>query len=179
MKPCGHSQGEVCGRIPGRASDWQVKIIPMNNPECRRAALAAGAILLVCCSQSLGQSSPPPQERSLALVEALQSTLANQPVLHIGEQAVVSSRAVHKQASGAFDTVIAASLFQNRTNNPLTLFNQEQAGLLGIITSDQVSNVTSLNIGATKEYRNGVTVSPRLLNSRTTDNIYDIGGVNL
>src|SRR5208337_422545 len=110
---------------------------------------------------------------------ALQSTLANQPALHIGEQQVVSSQAVHRQASGVFDTVIGTTLSQNRINNPLTLFDQEQAGLLGIITNNQVSNVTSLDIGATKEYRNGVTISPSLLNTRTTDNIYDIGGVNL
>jgi outer membrane protein TolC len=109
----------------------------------------------------------------------LQSTLANQPALHIQEQQVVSSRAIHRQASGVFDTVLGTSLFQNRINNPLTLFDQEQAGLLGILTNNQVSNVTSLDIGATKEYRNGVTLGPSLLATRTTDNIYDIGGVNL
>ena len=113
------------------------------------------------------------------LLEALQSTLSNQPALHIGEQQVVASRAVRRQASGPFDTVIGTTLSQNRINNPLTLFNQEQAGLLGIITNNQVSNVTTLDIGATKEYRNGVTISPSFLATRTTDNIYDIGGVNL
>ena len=87
--------------------------------------------------------------------------------------------AVRRQASGAFDTVIGTTLSQNRINNPLTLFNQEQAGLLGIITNNQVSNVTTLDIGATKEYRNGVTISPSFMTTRTTDNIYDIGGVNL
>jgi outer membrane protein len=119
--------------------------------------------------------SPPP----LGLVEALQSTLAKQPALHMGEQQVVSSRAIRRQASGPFDTVIGTTLSQNRINNPLTLFSQEEAGLLGIVTNNQVSNVTTLDIGATKEYRNGVTISPSFLNSRTTDNIYDIGGVNL
>ena len=150
----------------------------MNSLQCRRPALAVGAILLVCCLRSFGQSSvpsPPP----LGLLEALQSTLANQPALHIGEQQVVSSRAIRRQTSGAFDTVFGTTLSQNRINNPLTLFNQEEAGLLGIITNNQASNVTSLDIGATKEYRNGVTISPSLLNTRTTDNIYDIGGVNL
>ena len=112
-------------------------------------------------------------------MEALQSTLANQPVLQIQKQQVVSSRAVHRQASGQFDAVVGASLTQNRTNSPLTQFSQDQAGLLGIVTNSQVSNVTSLDIGATKEYRNGMTITPSFLNTRTTDNIYDIGGVNL
>jgi outer membrane protein TolC len=109
----------------------------------------------------------------------LQSTLANQPAVHIQEQQVVSSRAVRQQAKGQFDTVVGTTLSQSRINNPLTLFNQEQAALLGINANNQVVNATSLNIGATKEYRNGVTVSSSFLNSRTTDNIYDIGGVNL
>ena len=51
--------------------------------------------------------------------------------------------------------------------------------MLGIITNNQVSNVTYLDIEATKEYRNGVTITPSCLTTRTTDNIYDIGGVNL
>jgi len=150
----------------------------MNSLQCRRWALAVGTILLVCCLRSLGQSSAP-SPQPLGLVEALQSTLANQPALHIQEQQVVASRGASRQASGLFDTVIGTTFSQNRINNPLTLFNQEQAALLGIITSDQVNNQTILDIGATKEYRNGVTISPSLLTTRTTDNIYYIGGVNL
>lgn len=151
----------------------------MNSLECRRAALASGAWVLVCFLPCFGQTNPsPPHDQPVGLVEALQSTLANHPALRIGEQQVVSSRALHRQTSGAFDTVIASGFTQNRVNTPLTLFSQEQAALLGIITRDQVSNVSTLNIGATKEYRNGVSITPSLVNSRTTDNIYDIGGVN-
>ena len=158
--------------------DRQEKITLMNRLQCRRPALAIGAILLICSLRSLGQSSapsPPP----LGLLEALQATLSNQPALHIEEQQVVSSRAVRRQASGPFDTVIGTTLSQNRINNPLTIFDQEQAALLGIVTNNQVSNVTSVDIGATKEYRNGVTISPSFITTRTTDNIYDIGGTNL
>ncbi len=150
----------------------------MRSFQCRRTALAVGAMLLVYSLRSPGQSSAPPPH-PLGLVEALQSTLLNQPALHIEEQQVVSSRAIRRQASGAFDTIIGTTLSQNRINNPLTLFNQEEAGLLGIITNNQVSNLTSLNVEATKEYRNGVTITPSFLTTRTTDNIYDIGGVNL
>ncbi len=143
-----------------------------------RPALVVGALLLVCGLRCYGQSSPPlPQP--LGLVEALKATLANQPALHIQEQKVISSRSVRRQASGTFDTVVRTSFSQNRINNPLTLYDQEQAALVGILTDNQVSNVTSLNIGATKEFRSGVTVASTFLNTRTTDNIYDIGGVNL
>jgi outer membrane protein TolC len=97
----------------------------------------------------------------------------------LGEEQVVSSRAASQQARGAFDTVIGTTLSQNRINNPLTVYNQQQAAALGIITNNQVSNVTTLNIGASKEFRNGITLTPSLLNTRTTDNINDVGGVNL
>jgi len=150
----------------------------MSSRSRHRAALAAGILLLVCGLISFGQSSPssgPPLE----LISALQSTLANHPALHIGEQQVVSSRGARRQASGAFDTVIASQLSQNRLNNPLTIFNQEQAALLGIITKNQISSITAFDIGASKQYRNGVRISPSFINTRTTDNIYDIGGVNL
>lgn len=150
----------------------------MNRLQCRQSALALAAILLVCVLRGYGQSSAPPLP-PLDLLEALQSTLANQPALHIEEQQVVSSRAARRQASGEFDTVVESTVSQNRINNPLTLFNQEEAGLLGIMTNNQVSNVTSVDVGATKLYRNGVSVSPNLLATRTTDNIYDIGGTNL
>lgn len=150
----------------------------MNRLRCRRAALAVGTILLVCCLRSYGQSSPP-SPPPLDLIEALQSTLTNQPALHIGEQQVVATRAIRREASGPFDAVIGTRFSQNRINNPLTVFEQEQAGLLNIITNNQVDNVSTLDIGATKEYRNGVTISPNLLATRATDNIYDIGGVNL
>ena len=150
----------------------------MSSVSRRRVTLAAGTLLLVCGLGSFGQSGPT-SSLPLELIGALQLTLANQPALHIGEQQVVSSRGARQQASGAFDTVIASRLSQNRLNNPLTNFSQEQAGLLGIITEDQVSNVTTFDVGASKQYRNGVRISPSFVNTRTTDNIYDIGGVNL
>ncbi len=150
----------------------------MKRREGQWPALAAGAILIAWCLPNFGQTSvPPPQP--LSLIEALQSTLASQPVLRIQQQQVVSSKALRRQASGPFDTAISSTLSQTRTNNPLTIFDQEQAALLSIVTNNQVVNLTTLDVGATKEYRDGITVSPNLYNTRTTDNIYDIGGVNL
>ncbi len=150
----------------------------MRILECLPRPFALGAALLFCCGPAFGQSAastPPP----LGLIEALQSTLANQPALRIQQQQVVSSKALHRQASGPFDTVITSTLSQTRTNNPLTVFDQEQAALLGIVTNNQAVNLTTLDVGASKEYRDGITVSPNLYNTRTTDNIYDLGGVNL
>ena len=150
----------------------------MNSLQCRRPALAVGSLLLVCCLRSFGQSSGP-SSQPLGLVEALQSTLANQPALHIQEQQVVASRAAVRQATGLFDTVFETTLSQNRVNTPLNLYDQGQAGQVGLMISNQVSNLTTLDIGASKEYRNGVTISPSLVTSRVTDNFANLGGTNL
>lgn len=150
----------------------------MNSLQCRRSALAVGSLLLVCCLRSFGQSSGPPSQ-PLGLVEALQSTLANQPALHIQEQQVVASRAAVRQATGLFDTVFETTLSQNRINTPLNFYDRGQASIVGLMISNDVSNLTTLDIGASKEYRNGVTISPSLLTTRTTDNFYNLGGTNL
>jgi outer membrane protein len=150
----------------------------MSSLQCRRQALTGLSILLICCLRSFGQTSAAPPQ-PLGLVEALQSTLASHPELHIQEQQVVASRGAMREASGLFDTVIGTTFSQTRVNNPLTIYNQQQDALLGIITNNQVNNVTLLDISATKEFRNGVSISPSLLATRTTDNISNIGGVNL
>jgi outer membrane protein TolC len=130
------------------------------------------------CLRSLGQSSSP-STGQLDLFDALQSTLANQPLLHIQEQQVIVNRGVSQQARGQFDIFIGTTFSQARVNNPLTLFDQQQAALLSIVTDTQVSNVSTLNIEADKQYRNGLTVNTGLLMSRNTDNIYNIPGTNL
>jgi len=150
----------------------------MSSLQCRRSALAVGAFLLVCGLRSFGQS-PGPSAPTLGLIEALQSTLSNQPALHIEEEQVVTTRAFLRQSHGPFDTVLGTTLAQNRINSPLTLLTQQQNSAVGIFTNNQVSNVTTLDIGATKEYRNGITISPSFLETRTTDNINDTGGINL
>jgi outer membrane protein TolC len=143
-----------------------------------RPAQVAGSILVLCCLGSFGQSGSPP-DKQLGLFEALRSTLANQPLLHLQEQQVIANRGVSQQARGQFDTFLGSTFSQARVNNPLTLFDQQQAALLNIITDTQVSNITTLNIEADKQYRNGIAVSGNLTMGRTTDNIYNIPGTNL
>ncbi|HUB02714.1 MAG TPA: TolC family protein [Terriglobales bacterium] len=92
---------------------------------------------------------------------------------------MIVNRAFTRQASGQFDTFLGSTFSQTRLNNPLTLFDQQQAALLNIITDTQVSNITSLNVEADKQYRNGIALSGNLTMARTTDNIYNIPGTNL
>jgi outer membrane protein TolC len=151
---------------------------PMRTLGLRKPAQMAGTLVVLCCLRSVSQSSPPPRP-PLGLFDALQSTLANQPAVHIQEQQVFASQGARQQTRGQFDAVLGASFSQARVNNPLTLFDQQQAALLGIVTNTQVSNVTTLNLEVDKQYRNGLSFNASLLTNRTTDNIYNIPGTNL
>ena len=159
-------------------SNRQIDTYPMITLGWLRPARLAGTIVVLCCLGSFGQSGSPP-DRQLVLFDALRSTLSNQPLLHIQEQQVIANRGASQQARGQFDTFFGGTFSQARVNNPLTLFDQQQAALLNIITDTQVSNITSLNIEADKQYRNGIAVSGNLTMGRTTDNIYNIPGTNL
>ena len=150
----------------------------MNALGRLRPALAVATLFVVSAIRSFGQSNPPPSPQ-LSLFDALQSTLASQPQLHIQQEQVAGSRAERQIARGQFDTTLGASFFQNRINNPLTIVNQEQAALLGIVTNNQVTNVSNLDVSATKEFRNGVTISPSFIVTRATDNLYNMTGTNL
>src|ERR1035437_5805095 len=116
-----HSQAAT-----GNQEDRGERPTSMSSLQCRRQALAGLSILLICCLCCFGQSSAPPPQ-PLGLVEALQSTLASHPELHIQEQQVIASRGARRESSGSFDTVIGTTFSQTRVNNPLTLFNQGQA----------------------------------------------------
>jgi outer membrane protein TolC len=157
----------------------QVKTASMTGSRCRCLALTIMvASTLACVVRSYGQASTP-LVQSRTLLEALQSTLDNQPALRIQEQQVVVGRAARRQATGQFDAVLGSKLSQNRINTPLTPYGltQEDA-LLGTTTDNQVTNLSLFDIGATKQYRSGVTISPSFQNTRLTDNIYNIPGAN-
>lgn len=88
-------------------------------------------------------------------------------------------RAAKKQATGQFDAVLGSTLSQSRTNTPLTPYGVTlQNAIVGTTIENLVTNLSTLDIGATKEYRNGITINPSFQNTRTTDNIYNLPGAN-
>lgn len=132
--------------------------------------LAVSAVWLAAGTQ--GNTSALP---GLTLLEALQSTLALHPVLHLAEQQVALDRGVRRQATGQFDTLLNSSFSQEHTATPLTQLERAQVAAAGITTTNETVNLTNLTAGATKQYRNGLSITPSFQDIRTTDNLLTTG----
>jgi outer membrane protein len=139
------------------------------------AALTASALWLTARARA---QTNPADTPGLTLLEALQSTLKLQPLLRLQEQQITVDRALRQQASGPFDTLLGSTFSQNRTDTPLTLAQREQAAA-GITTGGETFNLTNFTAGASKEYRNGISVGPSFQNTRTTGNLESQTGLNL
>ena len=123
------------------------------------------------------QIAPSRDPTNITLLESVQSALLNHPLLRFQEAQVQISRGVQEQASGQFDILTQSSLSQNRLDTPLTVFQRQQNGDLSFANS-QAFNITSYSVGASKEFRNGITVGPNFQLNRTTDNLFMTHGVN-
>lgn len=147
----------------------------------KRGSLLIG-LLLVLWTLSLAQVPDAPASgpgTKLTLLEALESTLANQPQLHLEEQQVEISRALKQQASGQFDLVVGSNFSQNHLVTPLTLYEQELAAVGGSTSNNLAQNLSTFNAGVTKLFRDGITISPTYQTIRTTDNSTTTEGTNV
>ena len=146
-----------------------------------------GAVLVLCnlgLAQTVGpnrvasrrESSP----RRLTLLESLESTLANEPQLHIQQQQVEISRALKQQAAGQFDLTLGGNFSQAHTNSPLTLAERALVVAEGFApTSNLAQNLTNLNLEVSKLYRTGMEISLLYQTTRTTDNLTTTEGTNV
>ena len=124
-----------------------------------------------------GTPQPAPM---LTLLESLQSTLVNQPLLHLQEQQVEISRSLKQQTTGQFDLALAGGFSQAHTNTPLTVAERALVIAEGFSpTTNSAQNLSILNLGVTKEYRNGIVISPLYETTRTTDNLTTSEGTNV
>ncbi len=139
------------------------------------------ALAVSACDNLLAQEPAPVPSTpasGITLLDAVRSTLVNQPLLRIQEQQVNISRGIKQQASGQFDTSLGSSVIQSRTNTPLTLYLKQQALLNGTPTNDLVTNLTTYNANAGKLFRSGISASIVLGVTRDLDNITQGGGIN-
>ncbi len=92
----------------------------------------------------------------MGLVEALRRTVTGHPVIQVWEQDVARQQALQRQARGQFDTVLSARAGESRLNS--ALFGVAQRAVGG--SSGVSFGYTDLSAGATRQLRNGITVSP-------------------
>ena len=116
--------------------------------------------LLIFVSPSLSEQP----EQGLKLIEAIGTTLSNQPSIKIQEEVVEISKGALQQASGAFDPTLTTDISRTHENKPFTAADQLTYG-----TSKDASNVTTYTVSLNKKLRNGITVGPNAQMTRTDD----------
>lgn len=140
-------------------------------------------VLFALCELSQSQQSASPQGSSaplLSLLESLQTTLKQQPQVHIQEQQVEISRGLRQQATSQFDLALSGNFSQAHTNTPLTVAERALVIAEGFApTTNDAQNLSVLSLGVTKLYRNGVSISPIYQTTRTTDNLTTSEGTNV
>jgi outer membrane protein len=135
--------------------------------------------LLVClCARASAQAISSPGTSQITLLDAVRSVLSNHPLLKSQQAQIEISRGLQQQASATFDLVTQTGLLQGRSTLPLSAGQQEENLLSGIDGSSQRLNLTDYGFSVSKEFRNGISVAPRLDLIRNTDNLFNASGLN-
>jgi outer membrane protein len=117
----------------------------------------------------------------LSLLQVLQDSLSKNPQLHIQQFTVDEQAGELRTAKGQFDWALNGTANQQRSYTPLTAaavaaYDTPGSGLPNV--SSTVANDSTVNAQASKQFRSGVTITPSVSVSRTTDNINYPGGIN-
>src|SRR5438270_1893700 len=142
----------------------------------RKVGLLLLSLIVLQRGPADAQSATP--HSGLTLLEAVESTLQEHPLIRSQQAQVQISRGFRDQASGAFDPVITSGFTADRSNLPLSNLQQQQNAGSGIPGNDQVSNKASYGLGVERLFRNGISITPHFQFGRTTDNGFNAGGVN-
>jgi len=141
----------------------------------RKLALFA---LSVSVLQQAQQPQPAPYRSGLTLLDAIEATLLHHPLIRSQQAQVQISHGLLLQAAGPFDSLITSGFSSDRASTPLTSLQQQENASAGILTAGQISNSTSYGVGVQRLFRNGISIGPQFQLGRTTDNIFESGGVN-
>jgi outer membrane protein len=132
----------------------------------------------VVTQQSQSQAQLAASNNGLSLLDAIGSTLLDHPLIRSQQAQVQITRGLRLQASGSFDSLITSSFNGNRTDIPLTNFEQQENASLGVVSPDQASNNVTYSLGLQRLFRNGSSAQLGFQLGRTTDNLFETGGVN-
>ncbi len=146
--------------------------------ENKKALLALLVLMVVCGKKGSSQASASSDQQQLTLLQAVQFTLLNHPLLKIQQAKIQISEGLREQASGAFDSVTAGTLNQGQITVPLSPVQQQENAVSGFTAADQLSHVTSYDFGVQKLFRNGISITPQLRLDRASDNRFNSAGLN-
>lgn len=112
---------------------------------------------------------------TLTLQQALETTLLH-PQARIGEQQILASRGVQREASGIFDPLYSSGVQQSFAPTPLSTAQQVSDGSGS--PKAAFTNLTTFNGGASQLYRSGVTAGPIVELDRSRDRLLNAAGIN-
>ena len=114
----------------------------------------------------------------LGLADPAQSVIEKHPLVRYQQAQTDIDRGLQLQASGAFDTAIGTGVAQSRSVSPLTIAEEEQNALIGVLGSDEITDTTSASLSVSHLYRSGISVAGQWTLTRNVDSIQSPAGVN-
>jgi outer membrane protein len=149
-------------------------IIPLRI--CTFPVLRSVHLLLVlCCVVARAQEVAIAPDARVSLIEMARAALSKHPTILIAQQQVGASKALERQASGQFDTVTSAGTSLQYLTTPLTVFERQSL----LANSNLLAATTfATSIGASRQFRNGISIQPSLGLTRVVDNDTQNTGVN-
>jgi outer membrane protein TolC len=129
-------------------------------------AVIAGVAGLAGSTASAPSPAAPPEPAGLGLLDAIQLMLEHDPNIALVRTQVRSSAGALLAAAGPFDPLLSEKLTQASTKRPLSP------------GASSTQRTTESDLGLTKQFRTGFSISPELQLLRTEDGSEPPGAVN-
>jgi outer membrane protein len=124
----------------------------MTSSRASRPGYSCLALVITFLSATAAEEAPLPVTVSLA--DAIQATLAQQPGVEISRQQVLQRQGNLQSASGRFDWVVGSFFSQEVVRTP--------TGSAFPLPGEQRQDISVYGIGAAKQLRNGISISPEI-----------------
>ncbi len=115
---------------------------------------------------------------SIPLLEAVRLGLTHNPAIRVSELQLVSARGSLQEQAGRFDFTLFANATRRRDYTVLTQAQEAQFPPGFPAPAAQFGDTTSTQLGVTQVFRNGISVSPTVTTTRTTDNLSRFQGID-
>ncbi|MGH9344334.1 MAG: TolC family protein [Terriglobia bacterium] len=148
-------------------------------PLTRGACLCLVYVLCLTGTASMCAAQMQATPRPVSLIEALQATLQNNTTLRQANAGILVTQSAVKRESGAFDTHLDLAGKQIHSYFPLTNYEHSIALSAGVNTYNQDLISTDLNAQGSKLLTSGIRISSQLDMSHASDNLENIGGVDI
>lgn len=141
----------------------------MRRPQVKKGMLRTAIALVLSVALLPGQDLG----GNLSIVDAGQLAIGQNPQLSIQREQIQVNRGLLLGQQSAFDLKLNAGTTQSRTYQALLPGTQQSYGVDAIAT-----NSTQTSLGATQQFRNGVSVTPSVRLDHTSDNLSQTAGLN-